>query len=63
MLTNTETRLIDRYLSIHERYVDKPIFYSALANIVPTSRAEQLFESDAYECYIEGLVDEIKHTP
>jgi hypothetical protein len=60
MLTNTETRLIDKYLSIHERYVDKAIFYSALANIVPTSRAEQLFESDAYEDYIENLVDNCK---
>lgn len=60
MLTKTETRLIDRYLSIHERYVDKPIFYSALANIVPTSRAEELFESDAYEDYIENLVDNCK---
>ena len=60
MLTKTETRLLDRYLSIHERYVDKPIFYSALANIVPTSRAEQLFESDAYEDYIENLVDNCK---
>ena len=58
MLTKTETRLLDRYLTIHERYVDKPIFYRALANIVPTSRAEQLFESDAYECYIESLVTE-----
>ena len=56
MLTKTETRLIDRYLLIHERYVDKPIFYSALSNIVPTSRAEQLFESDAYEEYIENIV-------
>ena len=60
MLTKTETRLLDRYLTIHERYVDKPIFYSALANIVPTSRAEQLFESDAYEDYIENLVDNCK---
>ena len=58
MLTKTETRLLDRYLTIHERYVDKPIFYSALANIVPTHRAEQLFESDAYEHYIEGLVND-----
>jgi len=60
MLTNTETRLLDRYLTIHERYVDKPIFYSALANIVPTSRAEQLFESGAYEDYIENLLKETK---
>lgn len=60
MLTNTEIRLLDRYLSIHERYVDKPIFYNALANIVPTSRAEQLFESDAYESYIETLIEEMK---
>lgn len=60
MLTKTETRLLDRYLTIHERYVDKPIFYSALANIVPTSRAEELFESDAYEDYIENLVDNCK---
>ena len=60
MLTKTETRLIDRYLSIHERYVDKAIFYNALANIVPTSRAEELFESDAYSEYIENLVSENK---
>lgn len=60
MLTKTETRLLDRYLTIHERYVNKPIFYSALANIVPTSRAEELFESDAYEDYIENLVEENK---
>jgi len=60
MLTKTETRLIDKYLSIHERYVDKPIFYNALANIVPSSRAEQLFESDAYEDYIENLLKETK---
>lgn len=60
MLTNTETRLLDKYLSIHERYVDKPIFYNALANIVPSSRAEQLFESNAYEDYIENLVTQNK---
>ena len=60
MLTKTETRLIDKYLSIHERYVDKAIFYNALANIVPTGRAEELFESDAYECYIENLVTDLK---
>jgi hypothetical protein len=40
--------------------VDKPIFYNALANIVPTSRAEELFESDAYGEYIENLVDNNK---
>ena len=57
MLTNTETRLLDRYLTIHERYVDRAIFYNALCNIVPTSRAEELFESDAYNEYIENLVD------
>ena len=60
MLTKTETRLIDRYLTIHERYVDKAIFYSALANIVPTHRAEELFESDAYNDYIENLVTDSK---
>jgi hypothetical protein len=60
MLTNIETKLIDKYLTIHERYVDEPIFYSALANIVPISRAEQLFEGDAYGEYIENLVSENK---
>jgi hypothetical protein len=58
MLTNIETRLIDKYLTIHERYVDEAIFYCALANIVPTSRAELLFESDAYNDYIEDLVND-----
>lgn len=58
MLTKGETLLIDRYLTIHERYVDEPIFYCALANIVPISRAEQLFESDAYNQYIEDLVND-----
>jgi hypothetical protein len=58
MLTKGETLLIDRYLTIHERYVDEPIFYCALANIVPISRAEQLFESDAYNQYIEDLFND-----
>lgn len=55
MLTKTETRLVDKYLSIHERYVDKAIFYRALLNIVPRWRAEQLHDSDAYEEYIKDL--------
>jgi hypothetical protein len=60
MLTKNETILLDKYLVIHERYVDEPIFYCALANIVPTSRAEELFESDAYSDYIENLVTDLK---
>ena len=58
MLTNIETKLIDKYLTVHELYVDEPIFYCALANIVPIDRAELLFESDAYTQYIEDLVND-----
>ena len=58
MLTKTEIRLLDRYLSIHERYVDKPVFYNALTNIVPTYRAEELYENDAYEQYLETLIND-----
>ena len=60
MLTNTEIRLIDRYLTIHERQLDKAIFYNALGQIVPIDRAEELFENDAYEEYLETLTEEMK---
>jgi len=60
MLTKTETRLIDRYLTVHERQLDKAIFYNALGQIVPIGRAEELFENDAYEEYLESLVDDLK---
>lgn len=58
MLTNTEKRLIDRYLTIHERYVDKAIFYNALGQIVPVDRAQDLYENNAYEEYVEDLVND-----
>jgi len=58
MLTKTETRLIDRYLTIHERTLDKAIFYNCLGQIVPVDRAQELYENDAYETYLESLVEE-----
>jgi len=53
MLTNTEIRLIDRYFSIHERNFSKAIFYNVLGQIVPIDRAQELYENDAYETYLE----------
>jgi hypothetical protein len=60
MLTNTETKLLDRYLSIYGQTFDSATFYQAVANIFPNSRGEQLFESDAYQCYIENLITEFQ---
>jgi hypothetical protein len=53
MLTKTEIRLLDRYFSIYARDFDKATFYQAVANTFPSWRGEQLFESDAYETYLE----------
>jgi len=56
MLTNTETKLLDRHFSIYAETFNEATFYQAVANIFPNSRGEQLFESDAYQCYIENLI-------
>lgn len=58
MLTNTETRLLDRHLTIHYRTFDKAVFYQAVANCFPSGRGEELFESDAYEEYLENLIND-----
>jgi len=60
MLTNTEIRLIDRYFTIHERNFSKAIFYNALGQIVPVDRAQELYENDAYEDYIETFAENIE---
>jgi hypothetical protein len=62
MLTKTEIRLIDRYFMIHERNFSKAIFYNSLGQIVPVDRAQELYECDAYEEYLESLLDETKYT-
>jgi hypothetical protein len=58
MLTKTETKQLDRYISIYGQTFDSATFYQAVANIFPNSRGEQLFESDAYQCYLENLVSD-----
>jgi len=58
MLTKIETKLLDRYISIYGQTFDRATFYQAVANIFPNSRGEQLFESDAYQCYLENLVSD-----
>lgn len=60
MLTNIETKLLDRYLTIYAETFDEATFYQAVANIFPNSRGEQLFESDAYQCYLENLVSDFQ---
>jgi hypothetical protein len=59
MLTNTETRILDRQLTIHYRTFDKAAFYQVVANCFPTGRGEELFENDAYEEYLESLLSEV----
>lgn len=56
MLTNIETKLIDRYISIYGQTFDRATFYHAVANTVPAWRAEQLYENDCFTDYLENLV-------
>ena len=59
-LTKTETWLLDREILIHEVTLDRAMFYKLLTQIVTHWRAEELYDNDAYEDYIENLVDNNK---
>ena len=59
-LTKTETWLLDREILMHEVTLDRAIFYKLLSRIVAHWRAEELHDNDAYEDYIENLVDNNK---
>jgi hypothetical protein len=60
MLTKIETKLIDNYISIYGETFDKATFYQAVANTIPTHRAEELFESDAFTEYLEQLLEDTR---
>lgn len=57
-LTRTETRVIDREILIHELTLDRAIFYSVLGRVMPHWRAEELHDNDAYEQYLETLIND-----
>jgi len=57
-LTKTESWLIDREILIHELTLDRAIFYSVLGRIVAHWRAEELHDNDAYEQYLETLLND-----
>lgn len=59
-LTKTETWLLDREILIHEVTLDRAMFYKLLSQIVTHWRCEELHDNDAYEDYIENLVDNNK---
>jgi hypothetical protein len=51
---------MDREILIHEVTLDRAMFYKLLSQIVTHWRAEELHDNDAYEDYIENLVDNNK---
>jgi hypothetical protein len=57
-LTKTETRLIDREILIHEPSLDRAIFYNLLSRIVTHWRCEELHDNDAYEQYLDTLIND-----
>ena len=57
-LTTNETRLIDREILIHELTLDRAIFYSVLGRVMAHWRAEELHDNDAYEQYLETLIND-----
>ena len=57
-LTKTETWLLDREILMHEVTLDRAIFYKLLSRIVTHWRCEELYENDAYEQYLESLIND-----
>ena len=57
-LTRTETRMIDREILIHKLTLDRAIFYSVLGRVMTHWRAEELHDNDAYEQYLETLIND-----
>lgn len=58
MLTKDETKLLDRQISIYAQTFDRATFYQILANTFPSWRGQTLFDNDAYEEYLEDLVND-----
>jgi hypothetical protein len=57
-LTKQETRLIDQEILIHNLTLNRAIFYSVLGRVMSHWRAEELHDNDAYEQYLESLIND-----
>jgi len=57
-LTKTETWLLDREILMHEVTLDRAMFYKLLTQIVTHWRAEELHDNDAYEQYLDTLIND-----
>jgi len=57
-LTRNETRMIDREILIHNLTLNRAIFYSVLGRVMTHWRAEELHDNDAYEQYLESLIND-----
>ena len=57
-LTRNETKLIDQEILIHNLTLDRAIFYSVLGRVMAHWRAEELHDNDAYEQYLETLIND-----
>jgi hypothetical protein len=50
--------LMDREILIHEVTLDRAMFYKLLSQIVTHWRAEELHDNDAYEQYLDTLIND-----